>query len=133
MPKPLLQYSLATFMHIIFRFDQFSLWRKCAEGLEALLRQGRHPWVGLLTGVAKPECTLYSHTDYVTCLAAAKDAPIVASAGLRGQVLLWDLPTTVRSAKQVRPAALLWQALPGWQYSWGDSVLGRCLFKRQQL
>ena len=62
--------------------------------------------IGLLTGVAKPECTLYSHTDYVTCLAAAKDVPVVASAGLRGQVLLWDLPSTVRSAKQVRPTPL---------------------------
>ena len=85
---------------------QFILWRNRAEGLQALLRQCRRSWVRLLAGVAKPECTLYSHTDYVTCLAAAKDVPVVASAGLRGQVLLWDLPSTVRSAKQVRLAPL---------------------------
>lgn len=37
--------------------------------------------------------TLRSHTDYVTCLAASPSAGMLASGGLRGEVMLWDINT----------------------------------------
>jgi hypothetical protein len=35
--------------------------------------------------------TLCHHSDYVTCLAAAQQRPLVASGGLRGEVFLIDV------------------------------------------
>ena len=52
-------------------------------------------------GVQKPTATLYCHTDYVTCLAAAKSSPHFVSGGLRGQVNLWDLNAVLNSGSKV--------------------------------
>ncbi len=45
--------------------------------------------------------TFNQHTDYVNCLAAAKARPIVASAGLRAEVFLWDVQKAMRINDQV--------------------------------
>lgn len=47
----------------------------------AVLVGGAEPALGCLTG----------HSDYVTSLAASSDGARLASGGLRGEVLLWDL------------------------------------------
>ncbi len=70
-------------------------------------------------GTQRPELTLHSHSDYVTCLATASHGPQFVSGGLRGQVFLWDLnhpepteqaralhlPTTLFQERLARPLA----------------------------
>ena len=53
-------------------------------------------------GEAKSIATLMAHADFVTALAAAKHVPLLASAGLRGQVFLWDLSTVKPTSANVR-------------------------------
>ena len=36
---------------------------------------------------------LSGHSDYVTCLSAAPASGLLASGGLRGEALLWDMQT----------------------------------------
>lgn len=43
------------------------------------------------TSVSRSEACLCGHTDYITSLVAARSRPIVASGGLGGEVMLWDL------------------------------------------
>ncbi|QDZ18980.1 WD40 repeat domain-containing protein [Chloropicon primus] len=43
--------------------------------------------------------TLYEHSDYVMCVSAAREAKTFVSAGLRSEIKLWDLETTVRTSK----------------------------------
>jgi hypothetical protein len=50
------------------------------------------------------QATLAGHSDYVLALALAQGAPLLASAGLRGQVCLWDLHAAAQAAGQVRAA-----------------------------
>ena len=45
--------------------------------------------------------TLAGHCDYVLSLALAAGAPILASAGLRGQICLWDLHACAQTGAQV--------------------------------
>ncbi len=52
-------------------------------------------------GEPAPIATFNQHTDYVNCLAAAKSTPIVASAGLRAEVFLWDVQKAMRINEQV--------------------------------
>ena len=42
--------------------------------------------------------TLYDHSDYVMCVAAAQEAKTFVSAGLRSEIKLWDLENTVKSS-----------------------------------
>eukprot|EP00951_Prasinocladus_malaysianus_P004844 scaffold34207_cov34-Prasinocladus_malaysianus.AAC.2 len=44
--------------------------------------------------------SFHQHSDYVTCLSAARHRGWVASAGLRGEIVLWDLQA---AAKVRRP------------------------------
>ncbi|DBA75032.1 TPA: hypothetical protein ACH3X1_010369 [Trebouxia sp. C0004] len=60
------------------------------------------------TGEPAPIATFNQHTDYVNCLAAAKSAPIVASAGLRAEVFLWD----VQKAMRINEQSGLYEAKP---------------------
>lgn len=49
--------------------------------------------------------TLRSHSDYVTCMAASPAAGLLASGGLQGEVLLWDIGALRQVlASQVRRA-----------------------------
>ena len=43
--------------------------------------------------------TLYEHSDYIMCVAAAQEAKTFVSAGLRSEIKLWDLETTIRTSK----------------------------------
>lgn len=61
-----------------------------------------------------PEFGFNQHTDYVTCLAAARTRPLVASAGLRGEVLLWDVQKAMRSGDQVQLAAVWLACFAAW-------------------
>ena len=56
----------------------------------------------LNAGTVRPTATLYNHTDYVTCLAAAESSPLFVSGGLRGQVNLWDLNAISTSGSKVK-------------------------------
>ena len=64
-------------------------------------------------GEPAPIATFNQHTDYVNCLAAAKARPLVASAGLRAEVFLWDMQTAMRINEQV---ALLSASCPLYLY-----------------
>ncbi len=46
---------------------------------------------GVGSSVCRSEACLCGHTDYITSLAAAKSRPLVASGGLGGEVMLWDI------------------------------------------
>lgn len=62
--------------------------------------------VDLCAGNVTPRATLYTHTDYVTCLAAAKSVPYFVSGGLRGQVNLWDLQSVLTSSSKAKLCSL---------------------------
>ncbi len=55
----------------------------------------------MLTG-GRSQATLAGHSDYVLSLALAAGAPVLASAGLRGQICLWDLQAAAQAVSQVR-------------------------------
>lgn len=42
-------------------------------------------------GTGQCAATLKSHSDYVTCMATSSSAGLLASGGLRGEVMLWDM------------------------------------------
>ena len=63
-----------------------------------------------MTGKDPPLASFSQHTDYINCVAAAKDKPLVASAGLRAEVFLWDIQKAMRINEQVRMSHLCMQA-----------------------
>ncbi len=69
------------------------------------------------------QATLAGHSDYVLALALAQGAPLLASAGLRGQVCLWDLHAAAQAAGQVRAAR---PACSGAHWD-GQACLSRCI------
>ena len=66
----------------------------CYEGSATLL---------LGTGESRGHVTLCRHSDYVMAMAVAgpSSAPMLASAGLRAEVFLWDVVASKRLAQQV--------------------------------
>lgn len=57
-------------------------------------------WKADSAGEPTAIATFKQHTDYVNCLAAAKVTPIVASAGLRAEVFIWDMQKAMRINEQ---------------------------------
>ena len=85
--------------------------QKCREELAVCFTQKLHMGtfiraVDLCAGNVTPRATLYNHTDYVTCLAAAKSVPYFVSGGLRGQVNLWDLQSVLTSSSKAKACSL---------------------------
>ena len=60
--------------------------------------------VGLLNaGHTRPKAVLYRHSDYVMAMAVAgpPTRPLLASAGLRAEVFLWDIAAVSNGSSQV--------------------------------
>ena len=81
----------------------------CARGLTPIslpFSQARRcSKLGWPAGPAGSTSVLAAHSDYVTCLAVPpmQQPTVLASAGLRAEIFVWDLATGTAVLRPVRP------------------------------